>query len=163
MEPMYQNQTPYGRCKCGMTKLKQDGKLICPACDTKSKPSGLVNNLPNLGPEFFKKVVRMGADGQQYEDMVFDKAKFDRATKGVQATRKIEDDPVPQVQVQSGAELNLVAPQPTRGIAVESAIATIQVFFDSAPAKNAVQFKKLQKIRKTIEKLHTQMTEFLGG
>lgn len=175
-EPTYQNITPYGYCsRCRMHKIKQDGKLICPRCDTKSTPSNKVNVVPDLGPEFYRKVKRQGADGQIYEDVILDKAKVDRALKGKPVTQQLnvnaekiyipkkEHEEMRQKYEEVVQYEQLKEYQETQQHTITQAWDALKKYFDNAPAKSANDFKKLQKIRKTLEKLYNQITEYQGG
>lgn len=182
-EAHYVNQTPYGictRCKV-MALIRVDGIPQCPKCDTKSIPSGRTNNMPDLGQEYMKKLVKKDKDGNPYDEWVPDTAKIERDVKaGRIKDPSIERAPnlhIPKKENEEALHLArerqsavpgstareqsfIAAPQP---VGVIPALAYVKKYFEAAPVKDAAQFKQLQKIRKAIDKLNLTVTEYIGG
>lgn len=149
-----------GQCKCGMLKTQIAGIMKCPNCDTKSATkSGKINNIEHVPQSAFKKVKRIGLDGKEYEEFVA------KTKKEMQKELKMQDRKGSAQETTKDLPVN----SPTVPVVVTLKIdPTVQLinleqFFDTIPAKNMAEFKRVDKLRKSIKKLRTQVEEYLGG
>lgn len=157
-----------GRCaKCGMLKMSIAGVKQCPNCDTKSQTrSGKVNNIKSVPQSAFKKVKKKGLDGKPYYEMVA------KSKKEMQMQLKLQDKGKLPIKEESNVVVSDFGKIEKRVLTQVSGhpepgplplLSLISDYFEKAPAKNMVEFKKVDKLRKAIKKLRGQVEEFLGG
>lgn len=136
--------------KCGMHKLKADGRLICPNCDTHSEPSGLVSRVKDPGVAGFVKKVIRGNDGKQYEVMVAtdtdEEVELQTAPPMVELPYEVQPTITPD-DVKQRPKLLLQA---------------LKLVFESHPARTMQEFKRLKKVRDQIEKLEFLIQNIKG-
>lgn len=155
------NMYAAGQCAaCGMVKMSINGVRQCPRCDTKSKTrSGKVNHVKSAPASAFMKVKRKALDGTEYIEMVA-KSKEDMQ-KEIQVGKA---EVIPSSTLQQAQILKDTIDDP-KTIAVNPLefFKYIEAFFDSRPAKTLQEFKKIDKLRKAVKKLRTQVEEYIGG
>jgi len=147
-----------GQCsKCGMVKMVMNGILKCPSCDTRSTTkSGKVNHVKAAPASAFKKVKRKGLDGKEYTEMVT-KSKAEMQKEIQIGTAEVQPGSTLPVKVDDSGVLNKYPIGPLE------CLETITDYFDREPAKSLQEFKRVDKLRKAIKKLRTQVEEYIGG
>ena len=163
-------QDGMGSCpKCGMLKMSIAGVKKCPSCDTKSETrSGLTNNIKSVPQSAFKKVKKKGLDGKPYYDMVA------KTKKEMQMGLKLQDkegassstfDPLNGAKEKlEVVSLDQVMHTPITDIVDPVRdLSRVSNYFDGVPTKDIASFKKVDKLRKAIKKLRTQIEEYLLG
>ena len=146
----------YPSCaKCGMHKLKVDGRLTCPNCDTRSEPSGLVSRAKDPGVGGFVKKQIIGADGKTYDTMV-------------------PVDVEEEVELQTAPPAVLAAPYGSLPPVVATLTAddlkqrpklliqALRLVFEQHPARTMSEFKRLKKVRDSIDKLEFLINNIQG-
>ena len=177
------NATPHRMT--GLTSI--GGKWVCIHCNRPPvNPNRPVNRVKSVNKNAFKKVKKLGLDGKEYFEMVPKSAaemlKESKIDESIAAPTKVGrppgegevEPPATSTKAERPSELTkemigqAIKKMPDfekskiRNYPLE-ALDSITNYFDAAPAKSLTDFKKIDKIRKEITKLRTQVETYLGG
>ena len=131
-------ENEYPDCStCGMHKIKVGGVLVCPDCNTKSEPSGIVSRVADPGTKGFKKKIIKGTDGKEYETFVVDETAPDEP---VQEPQQTHNWPASNSQL-------VMLDEP------HDPVLELKRKYERYPVSTKAEFNALQKVRREIEKL----------
>lgn len=142
---------------CEMPKLKRDGVLICPNCDTDSVPSGLTNtHVQDPGTAGYKQVKIKGTDGKEYVTWV-PNADENESQENPEAVTALPQLPVMLSQKQAIGVGVVVRQNP------ETLVNALREQVKLIPVETMNDFKKRKKVIDQIDKLEFLIQQIKGA